>query len=81
MTTNTRAIPDNATERILFEDAAQARTNRLSAQSREQYSTDYRRKKAYWFTIETALIAVIEKSGLMEEYQAYENANPMSPTI
>lgn len=81
MTTNTRAIPDNPTERILFEDAALARTNRIACQSREQFSDEYRRKKAYWWTREDALIEVVEKCGLMEDYQAFEDRNPMSPTI
>ena len=73
---NTRAIPDNLTERILFETAALARTNRMECQSREQFSDEYRRKKTYYWTRENALIEVIEKCGLMEEYQAFEDRNP-----
>jgi hypothetical protein len=74
-------MPESVTERILFEDAVQARTNRLSAQNREQYSNEYRRKKAYWWAIEAALVGVIEKSGLIMEFAKYEKRYPVSPDV
>lgn len=73
--------PDQRTERELFSAANQARRNRLAAQSREQYGDSWRRKKVHWFTIEAALLSVIELSGLVDEFEIYYNCHPVSPDI
>lgn len=76
-----KGTPEQRTERELFQAANLARRSRLAAQSREPYGDTYRRKKVHWWTIETALLSVIELSGLVDEFEIYYNCHPVSPEL